>query len=172
MSQSLFDNLLKKRDKSRKRKKERKAKNVPLKILRREKHSGLSLLSLTPQESKKHFKRKGDYKHLIRSSGATSHSAFRTKKGLREFLDVTGLKISKKPSGRKGNKLSGSYQRISYQGTQKKLDDKAKKEKWKPTKVLSNGQFIRGYIQKSSRGNRIHYMNPNYNPRKLKYVWK
>ncbi|MHA1166528.1 MAG: hypothetical protein ACTSRU_01820 [Candidatus Hodarchaeales archaeon] len=168
MSEALFNSLMRKRKKAKKRKKQRELNKVPLKILRREKYNNLSLLTLKPKEKK----RKNDYTHLIRSPSAIGHSAYRTKAGLNEFLKTTGLKVSNEKHGSRSLKLKGSYQRISYQGTQAKLDKKAKKEKWKPTKVMSNGQFVRGYIQKTTRGNRIHYMNPNYKPRKLKYVWK
>ena len=115
----------------------------------------------------------GDYKILIRSSGSTAHTAFRKSSNYKKWLETTGLKEKNKghtPFGSKKSRfLIGKYKEISYKGNQKLLDNKAKKENWKPIKYLDNGQYIRAYVSKG-KVKSIHYLNPNYNPRKLKYV--
>jgi len=139
---------------------------MTLKILNREVNKNLHVSKL------KKGQRGGEYKYLI-TSGATSHAAFRTKAGYNQYKKERGLKELKTGyDPKRFTKLKGKYEKISMGGTQKELDLKAKKEKLKPIKVLSNGQYIRGYLKKGKAGSKIYYMNPNYKPRKLKYVYK
>jgi len=114
------------------------------------------------------------YKYLVTAFGGTSHTAFHTKKGFDDYIKTYGLKVGKQETGfggkGSGHKIYGVEKNEVYAGTQKQLDALAKRNHWKPTKVMDNGRYVRGYIKKTKRGNVVVYMNPNYKPRELKYI--
>jgi len=110
-----------------------------------------------------------DYKYIV-TSGSTAHTAFRTKRGYKHFLNQTGIREGK--VGWLGQiNLVGSYREISLGNKQRDLDRYAKRRGWIPTKVLQNGDYIRGYISRTKKGSNIYSLNPNYKPRKLKYYY-
>ena len=110
------------------------------------------------------------YKYLVTSFGGTSHTAFRTKKGFDNYIKSHGLRVAKKSGWTGDHKIIGTEINTYYKGTQKQLDALAKKKGWKPTAVLENGEYVRGYIKTNKRGKKeVVCMNVNYKPRKLKY---
>lgn len=105
------------------------------------------------------------YRYLVKV-GAVSHTGFRTKQGFDKWMQERGLSLGRRFSMGNSHVINGSYKKTSYRGTQNQLDKVAKGKKYKPIAVLSNGEYVRGYVK---GGNEVLYINPNYPRRTLKY---
>jgi len=138
--------------------------NLKLKPMRTEEYDELHVAVLTPEQQEQ---MKTPYKYLIKD-GALSHSAFRTKKGFNRWMRERGLSLGYQYRAGQGEsyQINGSYKRTSFKGNQCQLDKLAKEEGYPKIAVLSNGEYVRGYVR---NGNEVLYMNPNYPRRKLKY---
>ena len=90
--------------------------------------------------------------------GAMSHTAFRTKKALKVWLNQTGLKMSKRSWGRSVI-LTGSYVRnLEMMNTKKFYNTYGHLE---PFYALDNGDYTIGFIERLDSGNVLHIQNPN-----------
>jgi len=91
------------------------------------------------------------------TTGAMSHTAFRTKKALKTWLKLTGLKIGRR-SGRQ-IKLIGNYTRNLEMSNMAEFY--AKYGKHEPFYALDNGQYSIGFCERKETGNILHIQNPN-----------
>ena len=140
-------------------------------------------LYITILETKEAIEKYGSgYKYLIKDQNF-SHCAFRTEEGLNYWLKITGLKIGKKIEHLWNTyHIEGIYFENSILGinplTKGKFKINAKEKEIRNnlldgTKLdlnsncawLSNGNYTKGYVEKSDQGNIIHYLNPNEHKR-------
>jgi hypothetical protein len=103
------------------------------------------------------------YTYLIHSYGGTSHTAFRTKEGMRNYLLDTGLRIGKRRMHLYNTwDLTGSYIENMMWGEDEFTQMKASGN-YRITTKLSNGSYTTALIEEREDGNVIHYLNPNCN---------
>jgi hypothetical protein len=145
---------------------EKETKLVPL---MEDKINELSIVELVdPEEREKHQ----GYRFLVDSHG-TPTTAFRTEEGLKKWIDQTGIKLDRQENIFGGkNKWwtsKSQYKMVSMAGNKELLDKFGKEKDLRPTEVLSNGDYTRGYIEKGENGNTIYYLNPNYDREELPY---
>jgi hypothetical protein len=107
------------------------------------------------------------YKYLI-TNHSTAHTAFRTDAGFRNFLKTTGVRLGKALGWPHLRRLNGTYHRITFAGNAYQLDKYAALKHYKPTKVLDNGRYTRGYY---GNGN-IILLNPNYQRVEYPYFYE
>ncbi len=105
------------------------------------------------------------YRWLVRDTFA--HTAFRTKEGMRKFLQDTGLRIGKRTGGR-GWWLVGSYSR-NMMLDEAEFERMKLSGKYRISDVMSNGDYTTALIEEREDGNIIHYLNPNCNREVLPY---
>lgn len=96
--------------------------------------------------------------YYIVTKGCTSHTAFRTKKALKTWLNQTGLKIGHRTSYRSVS-LVGEYTRTCMMMNQKEfLNSFGHLE---PFYVLDNGSYSIGFIDRKPDGNVLYLQNVN-----------
>ena len=153
--------------KTKKRKPSKKKKSGKVTISRINKIDSLRLTIIKEPKN-------NEYKYLI-TTGATSWSAFHTKAGFNKWLKDTGVKIDKSTTDSNEqaefSAIKGSYERISMRGNKKSFDAFGKKNNFKQTKVLSNGDYTKGFVEKGKDGNKIYYLNPNDDRKIYKHKW-
>ena len=136
---------------------------------KRDNHQKNNLVKFSTHENKNmnmhivkdsEIKQLGDYKVLVRTGGQ-SHTAFHTMDQFYDWLHERNLKIG--ADGMWGSKhIIGSYSDVSLSGNQEMLDKFGKENNLDAIRVMSNGKWIRGYIDKKSGTPKIYSLNPNY----------
>ncbi len=109
------------------------------------------------------IKQLGDYKVLVHTGGQ-SHTAFHTMDQFYDWLYERGLKIGADSmwGSPEWQHIVGSYSDVSLSGNQTMLDKFGKENNLSAIRVLSNGKYIRGYIDKKAGHSTIYSLNPNY----------
>lgn len=98
------------------------------------------------------------YFYLVRQGGA-SHTAFRTKVGLKRFMCVRGLKVGKRNAV--GFSIVGKY--INHCEMISNDEFEAKYNHLPAIEKLDNGDFTKAFVEAGARGKIIHYLNCNSN---------
>jgi len=135
-------------------------------VLMKEKYKDLMVYEEKDPEKLK----QGDYKFGI-TSGAFNVTAFRTKQGLDRWLNDTGVRVGKQVSHlHNAKRLKGSYERISLAGDKKQLDKFCRDKKLHSSKILSNAEYTKSCVKVDKKGNKIFYLNPNYDREEFEYI--
>lgn len=100
------------------------------------------------------------YYYLVQGSGASGHTAFRTKEALRTWLKSTGLKIGNRLVWGRSVWLDGQYTR-----SLEMLDTKDFFQRYaahcEPVPVLDNGDYTIGFKEQTENGVILHVQNCN-----------
>lgn len=150
-----------------------------------EKHDHLTITALKSKNDIEKYGM-GIYKYLVYSDW-TNHTAFKTNEGLSYWLRIIGLKIGENLNHLSNTaKIEGQYFTYCLLGidtwTNKLLDNLDPKLKEIRNNLLdgsnsdleynctwlSNGDYTKGFIEKTNEGNIIYYLNPNEH-RRMKY---
>lgn len=142
------------------------------------KHKNLTLIILESEEEKE---KHNGYTYLIQSNW-TAHKAFRTEKGLNDWLEMTGLKIDYNDTtyGKNSFRLIGGYtvKSLLYHADGSQWDNElfrtwGNEQDLKPCEWLDNGEYTLGFIREMyNGGNIIYYLNVNCNRETFPYTWK
>lgn len=121
-----------------------------------EKYDGLEMIRMHKGQ-----KSQCGYTWLVQTA-CFAHTAYRTKEGMRKFLDDTGLKIARAGWCSHSRNLTGCYYRNMMMDELKFAEMKASGN-YRITNTLSNGAYTTALIEERADGNIIHYLNPNCN---------
>lgn len=139
---------------------------MTLKILNKNTYSNPHMVKLKTKEAIERYGGIG-YRYLIKTSNYTPLSAFKTKSGMKRYLNITGLKLKLVERKKEVDSydLEGSYTEISMAGTAAELDRFGRKRNLKRGMILSNGDYTTAWY----KSGKIYYLNPNYPRRILPY---
>lgn len=105
------------------------------------------------------------YYYLI-LSGGSSHTAFRTKTGLKGWLKLTGLKIGKRTWHRSVQLLGGYSRSLEMHNS---IDFFNRYGGLEPFPALDNGSYSIGFKENTANGVVLHIQNPNTDRMELDY---
>lgn len=122
-------------------------------------HSNLWLTVLTLEQ---HL-RTCDYWYCVTESHM-AHTAFKTERGLRRWLEERGLKLSEPltpPGTWSSQKIEGKYHTNSHFGYEDFKDFHKLADVVCETRTLSNGDYVVAKITEGRDGRTVHTLNPN-----------
>lgn len=97
--------------------------------------------------------------YYIVTSGAASHTAFRTKIAFLNWLKQTGLKLDRRIG--RTILLRGEYTRYSVMQDQHEFFKNF--SQYTPFYALDNGDYTIGFYEETEQGNNLYIPNPNTN---------
>lgn len=95
-----------------------------------------------------------------------AHTAFATKEGFKLWLNITGLKLGKRGWGNTVQ-LIGTYERRTLMLNNNEYY--AQYGHLEPIRVMDNGDYCIGYVDRAGLHNIIYVQNPNTNRKELNY---
>ena len=105
--------------------------------------------------------------YYVITCGAMSHTAFRTKRALKLWLQNTGSKIGRRSYGKTVSLLGTYYRNTVMMDNRKFYNTFGHLE---PFYALDNGDFTVGFIERAETGNILHIQNPNTDRPILDYM--